>query len=262
MKAGTLGNYNSDPFFRQPSSTNVSARRLRAHIREAWDAFESHLRNSGRSFERAYHPQKGTIPSLDNLPSSDRLSIYQGTEFINYENLIGDVNSRIASNRGCEPEGMYASPVITEVFHLQTFRWKPIAEAYAKRCWNIVEAFFREALSHLAPPHIVSQILETITDDKLAATEKALMAKLDELLKPYNRGSLFVLNTRELSSRKEQAKMHRLELDSQIYPSGQHPEEHKNDAKALDVLDYVDAHYGVRGAISHSGTALTFHRSP
>ncbi|KAK5172221.1 uncharacterized protein LTR77_003859 [Saxophila tyrrhenica] len=196
--------------------------KLRASMRQLLDDFAQDMHSKGQRFAVASRRQRPTTSKLDLFTPSPV------------------VDSTLSKALKCLIE------IINDVFRHQTSKWARFANTYAKTTWHLAESFLKYALAHVAPSHTAEAISNGILETKLAASKSKLLLKVEELLKPYTRRAVFILNSAELQKRLGEAREVRREAS---WANGKDdPEQEKTGAQlgqAAIVLDYVNAQYAI-----------------
>jgi hypothetical protein len=157
--------------------------------------------------------------------------------------LLQQIDQRVSQNRGREPEGLFPSCVVDEVMRVQTSKWPYVARDAAEQCWLLVRNFVEEALIHVAPPHIADTITRNVIDTALQESSVRLQRKIQELLKPYTRRHVFIMNTDQLLTRVKKAASDRKEAMEIIL--SENDQTRSSLQQASTVLDYVDSQYDI-----------------
>ncbi len=229
--AGTQGNY-QDIFFR------IEQQRLRAGLRQLLDNFAKHLQLQGRRFAVAGPHETATTRHMDFFSPITELDLDRAPATVHLPDLMNILTTHIHEYRGLEPEGIFSSAIIDHVFRFQTSRWTRLAEHHAKALWHFVDDFVKRSLAHVAAPHVASAIAREVIGPKLAASKTKLLSKIDELLVPYTRRHVFILNSEELKQKLNGA-------GTAIEKLGWPIEASPQITQAAQVLVYVNAQYDI-----------------
>ncbi len=246
--AGLEGTYR-DTFFSREHS------KLRALLRSTLDDFDVTMRQHGRRFSIGEQIDRLPASKMDLLLAGDAVQESHRTTACHEKDLIEWVNRQIQNNRGREAHGLYSSAVIADVFRSQTAGWQALAKRFANTCFALVQVFVHESVQHVAPPHIASAILENVIKAKLAESRQELMTKIDEILRPYTKQHIFVLNSERLMQKLRDQRVRNETgagyADTPIFSKDVQAKDTQaqnveaKDIQAREVLDYVFAQYEV-----------------
>ncbi|KAK3719099.1 hypothetical protein LTR37_004663 [Vermiconidia calcicola] len=199
IEAAVQGVYR-DPFFDLAGSPMARERRLRSRIREVLDDFANHMRNKGQRYDfldSSMPSPPASWSALTDFPScGTKTQADSEPEVVTFQAAMAATTDHIKTNRGCELDGQYPSDVMIDIFRDQSCRWHFITDMYMRKSCDAVAVFLQEAISYIAPRHIVQNFGSSVFGPYLGDATLALERKIEELLRPYTKGTLITLNTR------------------------------------------------------------------
>lgn len=154
---------------------------------------------------------------------------------------------------------------------MQAEPWQGIAKEYVSEAWNAVQTFLDHVLSYVASGITRNAIMSNIIMDVMREKAQGLDAKLEEIMKPYNRQSPRVCSGRFLSvlgnvqsrhlASRLQKKIGKVSIDSNardVAPNeivaavmslvetiGKDPDDDNDDETTSIIEDYMKAYYKV-----------------
>ena len=245
IDAGIRGDYTKS-FFYERSEQDMPPRRLRARLREYLEAFDDSMRIDGTRFWYSEAAGSENSDKIDFSLSNDGMEANHPTLFVSRRALERSVEDHIRRNRGQEPEGIIPSIVYLSILSYQCAKWESIATRHAEGCWTIVSKFFEEALSHAGPPHIAAAVLDKYADSHFERTERKILMRVKELVRPYTNRKFFTLNKTDLAAKIGEAKQDLVDSTSNgsgVLDSAERDSD--EDRPEWQVLNWVCAAYEV-----------------
>ncbi|KAK2051907.1 hypothetical protein LY76DRAFT_584249 [Colletotrichum caudatum] len=189
---GIRGHYN-DPFF---GGFDGTERKLRARLRNFNRAIRFLLINNGAAQEII--GRRCGFSEVYERPEylSDLIDTYdENVEFpvnVSWKKLSAQLESQAAANQGTEFPGYANMDIVIQLFQKQAQPWQALAKVHLLKVTHVVRCFVDEAFEHIIGPssstHTTLAILSTSVDQFFDEKEKALSAKLKEVLRPFKEG--------------------------------------------------------------------------
>jgi hypothetical protein len=174
VRAGLEGHWTSDPIF------DVESMRLRAQIRDLNGDFELMMKTNGHTFEFSPASYRKSRESLSSGFSADPVLPSRA-------HLLRKADKIIKKGRGQELPGIFDPIWVSEVFRDQSQNWQGLAHQHVELAWHTTNQFLQDLLSKITPARTstAGAILNGIISGEMLRRQKALHAKIVELLLPY-----------------------------------------------------------------------------
>ncbi|OCL04807.1 dynamin GTPase [Glonium stellatum] len=168
-------------FFGEPRSPDGYSKRLRAVVQNLNLEFAAIMRLQGQ-----HRRISSELSSTANSAG--------GRETISRKDFITEIQELLDITRGRELPGMFNPLIVGDLFYEQSQPWRKLASQHIKTVWDATRGFIILLLSHLSEESTAGAFLMTHIESLL--TERLRMAnlKLDEILKPYERGHPITYN--------------------------------------------------------------------
>jgi hypothetical protein len=201
LEQAVRGDYFDTTFFK-PGLEETDSRRLRAAIRNLNDDFAEvmyqygHKHYFGNYSEDLFEGEREEGEEVDEEEKEEefisRYSItkYQGLSVPTEpwrSTYLEEVTRLAAQNKGTELPGMPKPYLIGELFRQQSEPWSRIASAHIETVWEVACNTLRLIASHVSPPETADALRFHIIEDKMQDKRDILIAKLQELMKPFQR---------------------------------------------------------------------------
>lgn len=199
LEQAIRGDYFDTTFFK-PDLEETDPRRLRAAIQNLNEDFADVMYQYGHTLDFGEHPEDFFNREEEDEDEGDNYEEGPGSRYsiTKYQDLtlptmawrstyLKEVARLAAQNKGTELPGMPKPHLIGELFRQQSEPWNRIASAHIETVWEVACNTLRLVASHVAPPETADAIRFHIIEDKMQDKRDILIAKLQELLKPYQR---------------------------------------------------------------------------
>ena len=180
-KAAADGSYGHE-FFGDPRTKPGYAKRLRAVVQNLNVRFADTMRLQGQ-----YRRIVDTDTVSDTAPTAEH-KIVSRTDFID------EIRELLTITRGRELPGMFNPLIVGDLFCEQSRPWEALARQHVRNVWDATRSFLDLLLSHLAEGAIVDALYSHVVDSLMDQKLSELNDKLDELLRPYQRGHPITYN--------------------------------------------------------------------
>ena len=175
-KAAVDGSYGHE-FFGDPRSRDGVAKRLRAVVQNLNVQFAETVRLRGqlrRVVEENEGPLKpGTVTRTD---------------------FIGEIKDLLKTTRGRELPGTFNPLIVGDLFCEQSKPWESLARQHIKRTWDNARLFLDLLIAYLTDESIMDGLFQHVIDPLMEENFKLLSRKLEEILKPYQKGHPITYN--------------------------------------------------------------------
>jgi hypothetical protein len=227
-----------DPFFRnkRPEQGNL---RLRALVRSLNDQFADVLYTRGHRWEISTFGPTFVPP--------DTLRVSGSADKVTKDEFMDIVNHHMRENSTTELPGTFNPHQISALFRTQAERWEGIAKAHLESVLSAVNKHLRLVTSHIAKQPTAMALQRHLIAVDMEQKRTALMAKLTELIKPYQDCDL-ITYSRHFNEILDGHQGHApSQGPSQGFPSIGHPEgsELPNLKLAEKILETMGAYYKV-----------------
>lgn len=204
--------------------------RLRAKVRRLNDEFDQIMHSHGHK----YH-----INRTMGTAASEPCSAAEAPKVISAVQFLEDIDQSVVQlGRAKELPGRYNPALVATVFRKQSIKWKHIAWDYARSVSYATEKFLAAALEGTADKQITRRIWTGLVQPRLQIRQKALEAKVEELLKPFTEFLPFSTPRRYGESLKRYA-----ELRTWLEKVGEEKATVKDPAACADLLVAMLAYY-------------------
>ncbi|KAJ6780548.1 hypothetical protein PWT90_06636 [Aphanocladium album] len=171
IQNATTGTY-TDPYFRESATSDGYENRLRAVLQNYNREFAKKITECGQRYEINTDKAKGAGARNDILTR---------------EQYIDKIVSTIEQHRGTELAGMYNPAIVTELFQELSMAWGDLAKLHVRKVCKATYQCLKRMVDHIADSAAAKTIFYGMFKPRLDAMEKNSLAKLSELLKPYQK---------------------------------------------------------------------------
>ncbi|KAI1119764.1 P-loop containing nucleoside triphosphate hydrolase protein [Nemania abortiva] len=177
MKASIDGNY-TDPFFADIDASHQYPKRLRAVVQNTLLDFAEHMHTNGHARIILEDGQRAT---------ADSRCIYRWR-------YIEEVKSVMKQSRGRELPGSYNPLIVAELFSKQCQPWGDLIFDLGDRLFQSAHVTISAVLDHVADEETAAGITRLVVIPSMETVQKALKAKLEEILRPHLLGHPITYN--------------------------------------------------------------------
>lgn len=171
------GNWN-DLFFTVTEPEEGYTRRLRAVIQNQNRKFTETLSAAGHRRHVA-DPKKPVENGANDLTRD---------EFIEY------IQTKMNKSRGRELPGLFDPMIVADLFREQVGPWKGLAYQHVNHLWKACKVFLQNVVEYVADHGTATALSQTIIGPSMDTLWEALMARLNETLKPHYRSHPITYN--------------------------------------------------------------------
>ncbi|KAI0478308.1 P-loop containing nucleoside triphosphate hydrolase protein [Xylaria cf. heliscus] len=168
MKASIDGNY-TDPFFADTDTLNQYPKRLRAVIQNTLLDFAEHMRINGHA----------------RIILEHELVAIADFRCITRSKYIDEVKRVMKEARGRELPGSYNPLIVSELFSKQCKPWGTLVYDLGNRLFQSAQVTISAILDHVADEETAAGIAGLVVLPSMETVQKALKAKIDEILQPH-----------------------------------------------------------------------------
>jgi hypothetical protein len=186
---GVAGRYNHDFF----GNIEDESRKIRALIHNLHFAFDHTVRVKG-SQSKVFSPEDGAPQPSEYLAAFMERYPYEVAEpeAANIALFLSELQKMAYTNQGTEFLGSPDEALAYHVFQKQVKPWKNIAQLHIRRVLAVTKSFVEELCIHLMGSSTnrkaVEAVLATYVDSFFDDKKESLETKLDEILRPIDRG--------------------------------------------------------------------------
>lgn len=249
------GNY-GDPLF-TPSviDDKFKKARLRTQIQNLNIAFATAMYRKGHNWEIT--DSKDSSPLVFDSLSSDAVQIYDTEIRAPYpvaraSFVLEYIGAHVRGSRPAGLPSLVNSYVIGQIFKEQSSKWRDIAYGHLKEAFQAVKDYVEVGLESLMDRRTYSLLKATHIDAQLEKRQKAVEAKLDELLVSYEKHDLILYDpVFEADIRDIRARRHLRNKTGGVgsaaqttdYPAHHLLTESMDDFTNSEILDLMQAYY-------------------
>lgn len=196
IEKALVGEYH-DAYFENPK------RRLRAEIANGNTKFAEAMRTRGHRWEVQEvtdHGESSTVSSSNAFLTEPTSSGEVSPIPISRKGLIKHVLELQKTHRGLELPGTFQPALVGMLFREQASSWKSIVDRHVEDTYDFVKSFIESALHHVAHKETARLLLLHLIDPILEDRRKNLLAKVEEIIRPYTKGHPITLNTNYVSA--------------------------------------------------------------
>lgn len=187
VRQATNGHYD-DPSFFLPELPESDPRKLRAAVQNLNENFAKLMHERGH----AKRIIKGLFPSDEDWPSSTPLLPSNDTsvspEKVMRSEYIKHIKSLSRKNKGMELIGSPNLRLVRDLFRDQSRPWRVLATEHLDNVLKVVTAHLSAISNNVASPETAATLRREIVYDAVYRRQKRVAEKLDELLKPHEKG--------------------------------------------------------------------------
>jgi GTPase SAR1 family protein len=190
------GHYD-DPSFFIPELPESDPRKLRAALQNLNEDFAKRMHARGHAKEIV--SAKGTSSvfpeswsNFNRVAQSEEASI--SPEVITRSEYIQHIKSLSRKNRGTELIGSPNLRLVRDLFLDQSRSWRTLATEHLENVLQVVVAHLSVVSNSVASPETAAALRREVVYDAMDNRHKRVMAKLDELLKPHEKGHPITYN--------------------------------------------------------------------
>ena len=191
------GQYENEPTFFPPEPTIGDAHFLRASIRYLNQQFYSNMRFAGHSVLIVESDSPNTAPDtpLKCWPSFEAVDLYDEIpstesepEHVTREAYLKEIQKESTARMGIEMMGSVNPHLPNIIFKRQARPWRRLAKAHLDHVCECIWNHFDLVTDHIAPKDTAYALKHHLLYNCLEDRETKVKQKLEELLKPYEKG--------------------------------------------------------------------------
>jgi GTPase SAR1 family protein len=184
------GHYD-DPSFFLPELPESDPRKLRAALQNLNESFARRMRESGHA-KRIVNGKGASTGFVEDWPSFEpvlrpnKTSLFP--EVVPRSEYIQHIKSLSRKNRGIELIGSPNLRLVRDLFLDQSRHWRALAIEHLENVLQIVIAHLSTVSDSIASPETAAALRREVVYDAMDSRHNRVMEKLEELLKPHEKG--------------------------------------------------------------------------
>jgi Dynamin central region/Dynamin family len=161
---------------------------LRAKLLQQHDKFRYWMVGWGHSYEpenAINDERKGYNAAIEIPEMSELLDLPKA---MSSDGMLSMIETILQITGVDYPTGTFNPAVVTKIFRLQSSRWESIARAHIKNIWKLTSNFLeRVAKAASINEHTAKTLMDNFISPKMEQKLHELNAKLDEIVRPYQK---------------------------------------------------------------------------
>jgi len=185
VRQAVNGHYD-DPAFFLPGLPESDPRKLRAAVQNLNEGFAKQMHERGHTkcvVSTLYSKNETDWPA--SIPFGN---ISPSPEVVLRSQYIKHIRSLSRRNRGTELIGSPNLRLVRDLFMDQSRPWRALATDHLENVLQVVIAHLSAVAENVAAPETAAAIRRELIYDAMDSRHKRVMGKLDELLKPHEKG--------------------------------------------------------------------------
>jgi GTPase SAR1 family protein len=218
------GHY-ADPSFFLPELPESDPRKLRSVLQNLNESFAKLMRERGHAKKIVVYKEGSLFgvaeewPSFRLFPLPNDKSLFP--KVVPRNEYIQQIKALSRKNKGVELIGSPNLLLVRDLFLDQSRRWRALATEHLENVLQVVNAHLSAVAENVASPETAAALRREIIYDAMASRHNQMMEKLEELLKPHEKGHpitydlSYIEKSRELVKADVRARLEKCQRENQ-----------------------------------------------